>query len=268
MSFLVLCCFTPFVSAEVKSLLWKGVPVPLDVKPGDYQLIIFDSDVVIDVPDAITPMLTVFATRPGYVVFNPTKSFQETTIQITKTDGSAGYLLNLRSTPRGSGGTRRWIDALAKVDRQEIHPQKTTESTVKSKRGLLPRIALARHASQTLYAPQRLIPASKEITRLPIKLWTNLSLIETQNGESFDYEMVGAWQGYGMYITAILVKNLSNISVELDPRLVKYGEFNGVFFQHHRLAIAGSPDDHTTLYLTSTQPFERALKEAHYDWHQ
>lgn len=258
-------------AAELEQVAWGGTPIDIHVKTGGYQLVVFPYEVDIDVPVEIASILRAFITQPGYVVFNPTQSFGSAIVKVTRIDGSASMLLNVVASPEGGAFPLHITDGIKNASAKP--PSETTIYPVPPKpeyeEGNPPRISLIRHASQSLYAPARLVPVSGGIARVPVSpIAPKQPIMQSQNGEFYSYSVLAGWSGFGLFVTALEIRNESDLVVKLDPRLLRYGGFNGVSFQHQVLSPAGSIEDRTTIYLTSAKPFSQALSEMHYVWRQ
>ena len=120
-------------------------------------------------------------------------------------------------------------------------------------------VALVRHAAQSLYAPERLIPPSGDIARAPLPSVASLPLVR---GAHIAAVPVAAWRARGphgpLWATAIRLRNTLAHPVVLDPRDLR-GQWQAASFQHARLGPAGDETDTTTVYLVSNRRLEKAL---------
>ncbi|HHI71488.1 MAG TPA: TIGR03749 family integrating conjugative element protein [Rhodobacteraceae bacterium] len=120
-------------------------------------------------------------------------------------------------------------------------------------------VALIRHASQTLYAPERLIPRSQTIVPVPLPVTKPIPLVR---GGEVRALPIAAWRSLGpegpLWLTAVQLTNRISEPVELDPRRLR-GRWRAAAFQHARLLPAGDPADTTAVYLISDRPFDQAL---------
>ncbi len=120
-------------------------------------------------------------------------------------------------------------------------------------------VALVRHAAQTLYAPERLMPREGRILRAPLHSHHAPHLMR---GARIEAAPLAAWRAAGprapLWVTAVRLRNLSPDGLDLDPRDLR-GQWRAAAFQHGRLAPAGREADVTTVYLVSDQAFDAAL---------
>jgi len=121
-------------------------------------------------------------------------------------------------------------------------------------------VALVRHAAQTLYAPERLIPGEERIVRAPLRLRdVRIALLR---GGRVEASALAAWRAEGargpLWVTAVKLRNTTEEAFDLDPRDLR-GAWLGAAFQHGHLGVGASDEAVTTVYLVSAQPFEAAL---------
>lgn len=119
-------------------------------------------------------------------------------------------------------------------------------------------VYLTRFVARHLYAPKRLVMHDSALSFVPpSKKNINCPLIQGVNGE---YTSIGAWRGYAHWIEALLIRNLSDAHISLDPRFFDHRRIRGQWiastFHHARLEPADSRGhtDSSVLYLVSTHP--------------
>ena len=238
-------------SESPATLVWSGLPLPLPLKPDTHRLVIFPYPVEVQVPKALAPQLAVEITRPGYILFRPAIAFAQTPIRVIRTDmdergEASAMILLVTASPAGSANTLQIVDSLDATDQDravaEQHPKMPAF------------VALLRHAAQSLYAPQRLLPRPGPIQAVPAPNSAPSNLLRSQQGESFSLHPVAAWRGLGYHIIAIELVNQTAIAVELDPRQVR-GDWQAISFQHPDVKASGSPRDRSVLYLISRNRF-------------
>lgn len=120
-------------------------------------------------------------------------------------------------------------------------------------------VALVRHAAQTLYAPERLIPPEGSILRVPLHSRQAPHLVR---GGQIEATPLAAWRAAGprgpLWVTAVRLRNRRAAGVDLDPRDLR-GIWRASAFQHGHLGPAGLETDVTAVYLVSDRPFDEAL---------
>ena len=247
-----------------QEITWTGTPLPLHLQVGQFRQLVFPQDVRVEVPADIAHLLETLQPSPGNVLFKAKASFDRHTIRIRRADNTATYILDVMASPNGSIVSTRLIDLVTpqsdQTARDTTH-QVSSSRTVGSGKPLNtpPKVALVRFAAQALYAPERLIPTSIRIHRVPVAEFpAGTALYSSERGEHFTYTTVAQWAGFGLYVTAIKVVNQSDLDVEFDPRRVR-GQWVGISAQHNLLYPVGDIADTTTWYLISDQPFEQAM---------
>lgn len=113
-------------------------------------------------------------------------------------------------------------------------------------------VALTRYASQMLYAPSRLMPASSAIRQVPVKVAPVPGLYR---GSEVITSPIAAWRSGTLYVTAVRVTNATASAMELDLDQLR-GQWLAATAQHNRLGPRGSEADTTALYLVCDKPFE------------
>jgi len=269
-----LCILVIFLASSTTSasdttrVVWKNEPLSIDIATGYNARIIFPANVSIQLPVQLLDQLETLQVNPRIVYWKPHVNFENYQVIAISNDSEEVYLINLSSTDKGlkTPVTIEDPNTLLQEHSQESSTPKapTREKAVSSDP---PEIVLTRHVAQLLYAPLRLLPASRDIRRIPTTaLPKTLHLKRTQRGELYDYEILGNWQGYGQYITAIKIKNLSPLSIDtIDLRTIR-GDFTHIAVQHSSLSPANTPKDTTTLYLLSQKPFLDAVTGVSYGY--
>ena len=120
-------------------------------------------------------------------------------------------------------------------------------------------ISLTRYAIQQLYAPERLLKNSLFITRFPMNTQHVVPLV--YDG-SLTAMPLASWRGNDLYITALLVKNMLDQPLRLDPRRLCGNWKAASFYPKTTLAAQGTPinQDTSTLFLVSDRPFMNAIQ--------
>lgn len=120
-------------------------------------------------------------------------------------------------------------------------------------------VTLTRYAIQQIYAPRRLLKQSMNMTRFPMKTTHVVPLF--YDGSAFAMPLA-SWRGGNLYVTALLVKNLLNQPLYLDPRLLCGTWLAASFYPQTTLAPHGTAinQDTSTLFVISHQPFAQAIQ--------
>jgi integrating conjugative element protein (TIGR03749 family) len=256
--------------AEVDKRIWDNMPMTIILPVNKEVRVTFPTDVNIQIPKELTTHLVSLAPNQKIIYWTAKAPFDSSRILATSTDNETVYLIDLVANEYTTVNDPVVIedaDRIAEESSSEEY-ELNADSLSESESVLTdpPEILLTRFASQTLYAPRRLVPQSSDIADLHVdSIAKDFPLIQSQSGEQFHFHIVGAWAGYGRYITAILVINQSNHPVLLNPGLVR-GNFTHITAQHADLGSAGTLKDRTTLFLISDVPFVSALMEEGYGY--
>ena len=258
----LLVCQTA-MAENVTRLVWQNRPLPITLKPGAPEIrVIFPADVDIQVPVAILDKITTLQINPRVVYWTAKEPFPPAQVVAISQQSGEVYLIQLGASEEGATNPITIADP-AWITRQQPTPATPIPSSPSNQAPALqdpPEIVLARFAAQTLYAPVRLLPTDPNIHRVPVNdLPQNFALKRSQRGEVYQYQVLGQWQGYGRYITAVKLKNTSPLTIDaIDLRTVR-GAFTHIATQHPSLGPAQTDQAITTLYLISLTPFQTAV---------
>jgi len=259
----------PLVSLHAwadRTLVWNKLPLTIVLPVNEEIRVTFPTDVTLQLPISITEQLESLAPNQQVVYWKAKAPFDSIRAIATANDNESVYLIDLVAQT-GAVNEHLHIEDPDRVVNQHASNANRSFAT-ESIQELLdpPEILLTRFASQSLYAPRRLMPVSSDIHAQPMTPFpTTFPLMRSQAGEQYRYSVAGAWSGYGRYITAVMITNLSPISIQINPGLLT-GNFTHVTAQHLTLGASGSLEDRTTLYLISDAPFASAIMEDGYGY--
>lgn len=258
---LVLICMSIPAHSDTKKV-WDELPIPLHLRVGHEVRIIFPTAVDLQVPIAIATRLQSLAPNPAMVYWKPLEDFETARVIASSLDGKAIYVLDLSASKHGLADNVMIEDPARVLEEQASAPAPASTIPLADPR----EIVLTRYASQTLYAPARLVPSNPDIMPLETpSLSLDFPLMRSSIGEHYRTEVVAQWLGYERYITAVLVANLSPFSVPVKMENVR-GNFSHATPQHLSLGPAGTLEDRTTVYLISKMPFQEAVLSDGYDY--
>lgn len=278
----VLTVFIPTHShADDTRRVWENRPLAVALPVGKEVRWIFPQDVTVQIPDEMTPKIKTLVPDAHTVYITATEKFSTARVLATGNKDGKVYILDVSAAANNlledmrledpallpaandsnlTKPTSRLIDTEL-PDQQDGTAQESPDDKPLNDP---PEIVLTRFAMQTLYAPSRLIPSSERISRAGNPTMPKaFPLMQSTQGERFSFEAVGAWQGFGHYVTAVLVVNQSPLRVLVDLTKVR-GNFTHVTAQHHYIGPKGDLTDRTTLYLISDKPFNEAVLEDAY----
>lgn len=176
-------------------------------------------------------------------------------------DTGGKWLFDLTATDDAEhAGSARLLEIHPQPSRQ-IQTRDSASEGVANEARPFGYVALTRFASQSLYAPDRLLPLVEGVAPVRIDKTRTVSLIR---GGVVESGPVAAWRadrgagGRPLWVTAVVVRNLTTTPIsDLDPRDIR-GEWLAATFQHTWLGRRGDSDDSTVVYLVSDRTFTEA----------
>ena len=237
------------VLAEAELLLWDSLPLQVSIPVGSERTLRFPASVrEVRLPQSLDDRLRTQAIENS-VHWLAAESFATQRV-IVETAAGNNYLFDLRAD---AAGARSVIEIVRKEDADSDRQLSSLPVPV----------TLVRHAAMQLFAPRRFLSADPPIRSLPD---TNRPLPpQLLQGVDFEYRLLGMWSGYGHFVTAVAVRNLSELQIVLDPRTFDHSRIRGNWltstFQHRDIQPRGSGHaaDTSVLYLVSSQPFFNSI---------
>ena len=247
---IALLIFTTQALAQLKTetLLWQDQPISVLLQLGKERRINFSGTVRLRVTENLQQMMRIQIVDEN-VYLLPHKTFPQQ------------RLVASVATPEG-GNEVVLLDLQAELEAPS-HPIKialspTTDAHRSQATSLPYEVILSRYVAQLLYAPERLLPVNRHITQLPKpKVEPSLILFRTTG---LGYQLLGSWQGYGYFVTALEIRNISLHPIWLDPRQV-VGRWRTISFHHNQLKAAPHDEATTVAYLVSERPFEESVEK-------
>lgn len=268
--FCILCGLSAtIVHADVRRV-WEEKPLTIILPVGKEVRVSFPTDVTVQVPLGISEKLTSLAPNPKMIYWTATEEFTPARIIATATDGKTVYVIDVAAANNAVKDDLLIEDPLRVVAEQPTtinHQARNNSNAATEDEQVLEdpaEILLTRFASQTLYAPSRLMPTDTRISPVNfLAINKDFPLLQSGYGEQVAVNVVGAWTGFGRYVTAVQIINQTPISFDFDASRVR-GNFTHISAQHLHIGAKGSLTDRTTLYLISDSPFAEAITEDSY----
>ena len=248
------------VLADVSErVLWDKRPINVHLQVGNERIIHFPDDVRYWLPDTVKRHVSVLAAN-GVLYIRAVEPFPTTRLRIQGLNDQQVYLLDI--TASESAAVSDELIVMTKKNTRNRSKEATAYRTTEDWR-----IRLTRYAAQQLYAPERLVDGDSAIKRIPVESKTSVPLIR---GGLIEAVPIASWQGHGLTVTAVRVRNLSRQSLQLQfdqtdslealdlSHLVR-GDWLTATLQHDRLGAMGDETDTTTLYLVSNRSFVESL---------
>lgn len=231
-------------------VIWDRIPISIDLPVSEERIIAFSEPVTIHNTDhRLTTEQVTILNNNGTLYITAKDEFGPVRVSATLKSGEV-ILLDLSAKKNADD---RPIDVLVQSEAEsnkESNQKKGGSSAINY-------ISLVRYAIQSLYSPDRMIDRSKGITRFP--MGTSKSVRLLKGTQTVDLPLV-SWSKNGLYVTAVLVKNVSK-----NNQLISPSQFNGKWrafsaYPVNQLAANGRRFDRTTVFLLSDQPFFKALE--------
>ena len=240
-------------------VLWDKRPINVHLQVGNERIIHFPDDVRYWLPDTVKRHVSVLAAN-GVLYIRAMEPFPTTRLRIQGLNNQQVYLLDI--TASEAAAVSNELIVMTKENTRNRSREATAYKTTEDWR-----IRLTRYAAQQLYAPERLVDGDSAIKRIPVESKMSVPLIR---GGLIEAVPIASWQGHGLTVTAVRVRNLSRQSLQLqfdrsdfqqalDLSYLMRGDWLTATLQHDRLGAMGDETDTTTLYLVSNRSFVESL---------
>lgn len=240
-------------------VLWDKRPINVHLQVGNERIIHFPDDVRYWLPDTVKRHVSVLAAN-GVLYIRAMEPFPTTRLRIQGLNDQQVYLLDITASEVAAVSDE--LIVMTKKNTRNRSKEATAYRTTEDWR-----IRLTRYAAQQLYAPERLVDGDSAIKRIPVESKTSVPLIR---GGLIETVPIASWQGHGLTVTAVRVRNLSRHSLQLqfdrsdslqalDLSYLVRGDWLTATLQHDRLGAMGDETDTTTLYLVSNRSFVESL---------
>jgi len=240
-------------------VLWDKRPINVHLQVGNERIIHFPDDVRYWLPDTVKRHVSVLAAN-GVLYIRAMEPFPTTRLRIQGLNNQQVYLLDITASEVAAVSDE--LIVMTKKNTRNRSKEATAYRTTEDWR-----IRLTRYAAQQLYAPERLVDGDSAIKRIPVESKTSVPLIR---GGLIETVPIASWQGHGLTVTAIRVRNLSRQSLQLqfdrsdslqapDLSYLVRGDWLTATLQHDHLGAMGDEADTTTLYLVSNRSFVESL---------
>ena len=240
-------------------VLWDKRPINVHLQVGNERIIHFPDDVRYWLPDTVKRHVSVLAAN-GVLYIRAMEPFPTTRLRIQGLNDQQVYLLDITASEVAAVSDE--LIVMTKKNTRNRSKEATAYRTTEDWR-----IRLTRYAAQQLYAPERLVDGDSAIKRIPVESKTSVPLIR---GGLIEAVPIASWQGHGLTVTAVRVRNLSRQSLQLqfdrsdslqalDLSYLVRGDWLTATLQHDRLGAMGDETDTTTLYLVSNRSFVESL---------
>tara|TARA_R110002167_G_scaffold204404_11_gene408599 strand:+ start:13079 stop:13993 length:915 start_codon:yes stop_codon:yes gene_type:complete len=243
---------------------YENKPVTIQLHKGDERSIQFGDHVEVGITKG-QQMKRLFRVQSaqGAVHFLPYEEFDRQRVQIKRLSDGRVILLDLVSETKSKKvGDLEDVQVLLESENTVPTDESVVEDNNDGMMGkVITPVELTRYVSQRLYGPSRLHRDLMGVTESSVDVEGAIRVFKGANKLATVSRAVVAYAGGGHNIAGILIRNISDKSLQLDYLDLNL-PFSHATFQHHVLSPAGTPGDNTVLYLVT----ERSLKEALHPW--
>ena len=253
-----------------QTAIWQHIPLNITLPVGHERIIKVPHSAKIGIPEAVANKL-VISRFDGWFYITAKGAFPAQSIQIVDNETGQHILVNL-SAYKGAPDTA--IRIIYPVKSQAT--SNSTTAAMGALRGSMAFKALTQYAEQQLYAPKRLLRNPYHITLVQnfVNKQGNVPEGKWLYHLFLDGSVVGMpwveYSGGGYYVTAVMIRNLLAVRINLTQNLTNLcGRNAGIwqavtFFPYQaghmwQLAPRGNRYDTTMAFLISHQPFISAI---------
>lgn len=231
-------------------VVWEKKPLSIALKIGEERIIHFPKNIEHWQPGVVDNSV-VAQTVADTLYIKAITEFPTVRFRVREIGSNKVYLLDV------SGKQDVEVpDTLVVIDEEQLRGESDRQAKQMATIGQDWRVRLTRYASQTLYAPERVVKADYSISRVSLTPGVEIPLIR---GGKVKAQTVATWRGGGWYLHAIKLTNVTDEKVVLDPRIAYRGEWSTATPQHDWLGPSNSDQAVTTVYLTSKRTLIESL---------
>ena len=232
-------------------VVWDGIPISFSVPVGQERILKFPGAVSLHNTNVkLTTDKVSIINNAGFLYIKAKKPFNAIRVPfIIKKTGQV-LLIDL-SAKKNSTDTPVSVLLGGSSDDQGNSKSVTVPQAVNF-------VSLIRFGIQHLFSPARLIAQQTNISRTPMYTTRSVSLFNNENVTGMP---LISWRGGDLYVTAVLLKNVWDNPIVLDPRNIKGRWLAASFYPRNQLGKKGTLQDRTTMFLVSDRPFNSALND-------
>ncbi|KWU48831.1 TIGR03749 family integrating conjugative element protein [Pseudomonas palleroniana] len=247
------------VAHAVEIMPWERLPLSVPLQVGQERVLFIDRNVRVGVPRSLTDTLRIQSTG-GALYLRASAPIAPIRLQLQDVQSGEIILIDIAALDAEDQPPLEPVRIVKAVAAPKYHGEgsshakdagSTDENLAKSpseRRDTPLPVVLTRYAAQSLYAPLRTLEPLSGVFQIKQRAVNDLShLLPTQPVEA---SLLGAWQLEDHIVTAIKLRNTSNILLHLDPRALQ-GDFLTATFQHNNLGPTGLATDTTVVYLVT-----------------
>ncbi len=267
-----LCLVMTAISSSAETLIWRKVPLSIDLVVGVEQMLMLPADGAAGLPPALanTNVFKTLATG-GAMYWTALEPFENKRIQVRLDSGE--YLL-FDVTARTQKAPPSSQPPLH-IALEQPAPSLLAGPAVTQGQGLgaagASLFELIRYAAQELYSPKRLVAPINGVRAVPVGLSGNMTALYDQGQHpGLVVQPHKAWTAGGLYVTAFVVTNEHTHVMRLDNRKVRHATSetrNGVAphfvasaFFDTELPPRSEPGNRTVLFVVTDRPIRQVVR--------
>ncbi len=251
---------TPGVGVEMSApatehVVWQGTPISFTVPVGEERLIHFSGAVQFKNMDpSLTADKVTISNNDGTLYIRALEPFAPIRTYVEVINSGQIIYLDLSAQAGGDDTAVSVVSSIPSTTTSAAHSENPTEPGY---------IAMLQYAEAELYWPERLLtqlntnPEYFNFTRSPMHTTHAVHLLMGANVIAMPEV---SFRNGDLFVTAVLLMNPNEESVYFDPFQDFIGDWQAkAFYPTNYLTPQGTPNDRTTVFLVSDQPFNRAL---------
>lgn len=250
-------------------LVWQGDPLAIELPLNKEKRIIFPDKVLPDLKNALTTDQLRIMNDNQSLYLTALKPFSTTRMIVTLEKNNTVLLIDLSTNPNAKNNTLT-IDVKNNYqNKNEMNPSSSVNDINVSSDDMNKNlegdntIELIRFAWQQLYAPERFVNNSLQITRVPMHTLPLLSSLIY--GDKVYAHPISEWEYDRSFVTAIELRNKYPHPTLINLANDVCGNWKAVtLYPLSHLKSAGDKEnDSTVLFLISKVPFNQAMEYCH-----
>lgn len=244
--YLLLLLANMVTASSLQHIVWDSTPINVTLPVGQERLLHFPASLAFGYDASALPAASLRVQNIGGTLYLlAKKSFQPQRVEVKLKASGQIILLNLAANVSGSDTPLSIV-----LPSQQTEPMPSPPAQIGS-------VELTRFALHQLYAPKRLLRAVPGIVRVPMHTPKTIPLTLS---DSITAMPLASWQGGGLTVTAVLLRNQTRHRVRLAPQQF-CGQWQTVsLYPLDILNSVGSMHDTTTAFFVSSMPFATALR--------
>lgn len=228
-------------------VVWKKLPIDFVIPAGQERILNFNEPVILQ-DSELTGKDVSLSIHNGAVYIKSHQAFEPKRAQFKLVRSGQVVIVDISSREEEKDSSLLTV----LTDSEESN----TPSVKEREYSHINYISLTRFAIQSLYSPERLLEMPAGVSRAPMYTHKTVTLVY---GDAVMARPIVSWQGGGLFVTAVLLKNKLQKSVTLEPESLIGQWQTAVFYPANTLAPKGEEGDTVTVIVTSSLPFGKAL---------